>query len=86
MLMVMLKLISLFLWLMSISSNIYLSDFIKTWALGFCLQSSVQKIWGLPQLGASGQGVKPSGVGGGCFYTTPPAVFSRGFDWQLPFS
>ena len=47
MLMVMLKLISLFLGL-SISSNIYLSDFIKTWALGFCLQSGVQEIRGLP--------------------------------------
>ena len=34
--------------LSSISSNIYLSDFIKTWALGYCLQSGVQEIRGLP--------------------------------------
>ena len=31
--------------------NIYLSDFIKTWALGFCLQSGVQKIRGCPNCG-----------------------------------
>ena len=39
----------LFSYGLSISSNIYLSDFIKTWVLGFCLQSGVQEIRGLDQ-------------------------------------
>ena len=78
----------LFSYGLSISCNIYLSDFIETWALGFCLQSGVQNIRGLPEqwMSGSGQGVKTSGVGGGCFDTTPPALFSRGFYWPLPFS